>query len=857
MDTKSTKFKTSLTAKILCIFLSALMFFSFIYSTVIIFAGINLYGTQDFFTNKKPYFFETYAFGQVICSDAYLLYSMTENTTSNVDAAFDSNQNTIINEAVNKYLDEKAEIIRNELSYAVENYDESYFMYEYVADLIDTPEESSSDTSDIPSASKQETVTAADGTKIPKNIETAIKVLENCQGQEFLKYEILVRSSAFTEGVFTYNSDIPYTQDNFLYFDFSCDYTLSETEIKNELISQFNGVRNNYVNDHNESVNYAVNRISEHQSLKYYCIDTNGNIHTNVSNITTEQFINKASKNKFYVFSENGKRTFSGCTDYLKAEISNNIFSDSSGVDIYFYIDDAALESYEDLYSSLHFIHTKLNRINNAVPVIAAILFFIASAILFVALVLISGYKNGVEGCITTKRDKIPADIHFLLVSGSIAAIISAGLYAIFECANNSTHSKLLIYYSPVIISALMTVIFLIFTSWIISLSRIRKSGQKIGKTLLIRNVAVASADKLKKLISKLVKVFGYKPGQIQKTTIFAVVAYLSGNILIFIISRFASMVIYSGICIFFGAVATIIYNTVCLYFALQYLKNLDRIIDASCRHETVDFGKEKLPESLKILSSNLTNTNEALEKAIEKAIRDEQMKTELITNVSHDLKTPLTSLISYSDLLSKCDVKDENAVKYISVINNQSIKLKRLIEDLIEASKVSTGNVTINKSKLNLSELTMQVIAEFAPEMEKNGNEIIFSESENPPSVMADGAKTYRILANLLSNAKKYSMPDTRVYISVYTDNINSYFEIKNISSEPLNIRPEELTERFVRGDKSRSREGNGLGLSIAKDLCELQGGEIHLHIDGDLFKAIVRLPSAGAISADTTETE
>ena len=147
-----------------------------------------------------------------------------------------------------------------------------------------------------------------------------------------------------------------------------------------------------------------------------------------------------------------------------------------------------------------------------------------------------------------------------------------------------------------------------------------------------------------------------------------------------------------------------------------------------------------------------------------------------------------------------------------------------------------------------------MQVIAEFSHEMEKNGNEIRFSEPETPPTVMADGAKTYRILSNLLSNAKKYSMPDTRVYISVYTDNINSYFEIKNISCEPLDISPEELTERFVRGDKSRSREGNGLGLSIAKDLCELQGGEIHLHIDGDLFKAVVRLPCAGPVSNELT---
>ena len=220
-------------------------------------------------------------------------------------------------------------------------------------------------------------------------------------------------------------------------------------------------------------------------------------------------------------------------------------------------------------------------------------------------------------------------------------------------------------------------------------------------------------------------------------------------------------------------------------------------------------------------------------------------MKTELITNVSHDLKTPLTSLISYSDLLNNCKIEDETAKKYIGVIHNQSIKLKRLIEDLIEASKVSSGNVTINASMLNLSELAIQVIAEFSPEIEKNGNEIIFNEPETAPAVFADGSKTYRILSNLLSNAKKYSATGTRIYISVYKENDNSVFEIKNISSEPLNISPEELTERFVRGDKSRSKDGNGLGLSIAKDLCILQSGNLELSIDGDLFKAKVILPT------------
>ena len=466
------------------------------------------------------------------------------------------------------------------------------------------------------------------------------------------------------------------------------------------------------------------------------------------------------------------------------------------------------------------------------------------------------GHKTDDEDRRTALIDKLPTDIHFILSFGIITGLTVLGGWLGIEAVENTSevYSKLILMYCPLVISAIFTLSYLVFAEWLASTVRIKKAGQKFFSRMLIAKLIFATARLFRKTwrsLKNFIHTFGYKPKKMQRTVILIAAGYVLGNLMIFSVVQLLSFVLYGGVVAFLGIIAAVPYNAVCVYFMLEYLKKLDMIIDASSRHESVNFGTAKVPESLRILSSNLTNTNEALEKAIEKAVRDEQMKTELITNVSHDLKTPLTSLISYSDLLSKCDVKDENAVKYISVINNQSIKLKRLIEDLIEASKVSTGNVTINKSKLNLSELANQVIAEFAPEMEKNGNEIRFSEPETPPTVLADGAKTYRILANLLSNAKKYSMPDTRVYISVYTDKINSYFEIKNISSEPLNIRPEELTERFVRGDKSRSREGNGLGLSIAKDLCILQGGEIHLHIDGDLFKAVVRLPAAGEISA------
>ena len=174
-----------------------------------------------------------------------------------------------------------------------------------------------------------------------------------------------------------------------------------------------------------------------------------------------------------------------------------------------------------------------------------------------------------------------------------------------------------------------------------------------------------------------------------------------------------------------------------------------------------------------------------------------------------------------------------------MGVIDEKANRLKRLIEDLIEASKVSTGNVVLNKTKINLNELATQAIVEYTDDFEKSDLELIFDESAAKHIVFADGTKVYRVFENLLSNAKKYSARGSRVYARLYSQNGFGCFEIKNISKEALNISAEELTERFVRGDKSRTQEGNGLGLSIAKELCRLNGGQLVISIDGDLFKS------------------
>lgn len=290
------------------------------------------------------------------------------------------------------------------------------------------------------------------------------------------------------------------------------------------------------------------------------------------------------------------------------------------------------------------------------------------------------------------------------------------------------------------------------------------------------------------------------------------------------------------------------IFNFVCLIFAIRFLDGVGKLGDFAAELKNGNYNavieREKFVTELRPFAADLDDCRSINENAVNEAIKGERLKTELITNVSHDLKTPLTSIINYVSLLKLDNCTDEDRAKYLDILDEKSTKLKRLIEDLTEASKATSGNIKMNVMPVNLSELALQAVGENSDVLENEGLELVLTQHENDIAVLADSQHTFRIIDNLFSNAKKYSLTGTRVYVDVYKAQGYGCFSIKNVSREKLNISPVELTERFVRGDNSRTTDGSGLGLSIARSFTELQNGIFDISIDGDMFKVTICLP-------------
>ncbi len=517
------------------------------------------------------------------------------------------------------------------------------------------------------------------------------------------------------------------------------------------------------------------------------------------------------------------------------------------GFDIYLCA-DLPVEPGDAFYTASQTFYSNTNRLGYLLYV--AMLLLAVAVLLTVYLVLVAGRVRDMDGVQFSVLDKIPTDLHFILSWG----LACLGLYGAAELLDAYVFDNAATYYIRNVsllclgIALLCAAVYAVLAEWCTSTVKFAKAKQSFVHAMLTAKLILwlwkqckTFVNWTKRVVAKAKDTLQIKLVRLPQKAWLFVLIYVGVNALIALILAVSGGWFFLLLCL--AAV-----NVVALVLIWRYVCALDTIIVAAEQSKSGEMPKDldtaSMPEPLKSLAQNLNYTQEEMQKAVQEAVKGERMKTELITNVSHDLKTPLTSIISYVDLLKKCDILDTDAQKYITVLDEKSIRLKRLIEDLVEASKASSGAVTLNKMQVNLYELAVQAVGEMEDGFAERNLQIILNEPAEAPVVFADSQKTWRIMDNLLSNARKYSLAGSRVYVEVAKAGNTGIFTIKNVSGEALNIDPDELTQRFVRGDASRTLEGSGLGLSIAKDLCRLQDGELKLEIDGDLFKATVSLP-------------
>ena len=301
--------------------------------------------------------------------------------------------------------------------------------------------------------------------------------------------------------------------------------------------------------------------------------------------------------------------------------------------------------------------------------------------------------------------------------------------------------------------------------------------------------------------------------------------------------------------CIFSGAgvflLALMAVDVAAMIFAIRKADGLDLIMDGLKKISDGELQYKIKTDTLtgkqKVMAEYINNIGSGLDAAVENSLKKERMQTELITNVSHDLKTPLTSIINYVDLMKRENPTDPKIQKYLRILDEKSQRLKVLTEDVVEASKASTGNIKLEMNDIDFVEMVQQVIGEFEEKFQEKNLTMMVHFTDEPSIIYADGQRMWRVLENVFGNVVKYAMEGTRVYAEISNRNKKVTFSLKNISAQPLNISADELTERFIRGDVARNTEGSGLGLSIAKSLTELQGGEFKLYLDGDLFKVMI----------------
>lgn len=506
------------------------------------------------------------------------------------------------------------------------------------------------------------------------------------------------------------------------------------------------------------------------------------------------------------------KDDYSGkASAYYQQDMSTSL-SDGSDVTVVY---QAYLKSPLAPRDSALYVMTWVERLINAryLLIVLAVFLLAVCLFLFIFLLCAMGHKEGVDGIYQCWLNKIPLDLFLallVLLFFAWATFLSDIWYIDFW------------YY-----------ILLAFGAAALALTLILSVAGRAKAPGFFRNTVIY------KFFVLIFRTLGRVPMVWRTMLIWVCWCFVD------LYFTFSNSYYYDSLLPAFWVISRAVLTIVILYLASS-LRLLQKEGQAIADGQT-DYKGKPIPRwlpALKKHEENLQSIQSGIQKAVDEQMRAERMKTELITNVSHDIKTPLTSIVNYVDLLEKEDIQPEKAKEYVDVLNRQAARLKKLTEDLVEASKASSGSLPVHLAPTDVNVLLSQLAGDYIEKLEGAQLEPIFHPAPSQPVIQADGQLLSRVLGNLFSNICKYAMPGTRVYFESAADENTVSLTFKNISKYELNIPAEELMARFVRGDRSRHTEGSGLGLSIAQSLTELQGGTFRLEIDGDLFKAVVTFP-------------
>ncbi len=571
-----------------------------------------------------------------------------------------------------------------------------------------------------------------------------------------------------------------------------------------------------------EVINYNNTRISQY--INYIIIDKEtGNMFTNIQSNDYPEEINKLKTEKTNWNYQDGNITTN--IDSINQESTKYMTSSTystdnfEGYEVYSNIDPSTLNYSNSLYVQ-QTVYNMFKGHEN-LPVYLIPLSAISIIIMIVYLIWATGHEKGKEGIQLNSIDRISYEVISIVIMTVIGMMMS------FAIASIETQIPQRILMSVFLLCYLIG--YACLAVWVSTTIRRLKAKQFIRSFLTYK-----VCRWIKVTLEKIFKKVTDKQNTNRKITII----YWGFVAISIILACF----VWSGI----GFLILIAFWIWAYYKLLQYNKKLQKINEALRNiyegNPNIKLNEEELEGTLKIMAKYINDIAGGFTNAIEQSLKSERLKTELITNVSHDIKTPLTSIINYVDLLKKEDINNAQIEQYIAVLDKKSQRLKKLIEDLVEASKVSSGNVKLNMEVINLKELLNQSIGEFEDKLEKKNLKVEMDLPNENVLIKADNRYLYRVIENVFSNISKYALEGSRVYIKLEKQKEDVYLEFKNISKDKLNISAEELMQRFVRGDKSRYTEGSGLGLSIAESLTELQGGKFKIDIDGDLFKVEIK---------------